>query len=458
MLKEYKTVTEVVGPLMVVEQIEGVKFDELVEIQMQDGEIRHGQVLEVSKDKAMVQIFEGPSGINIKDTKVRFRGKPLSIAVSEDMVGRVFDGMGNPIDGGPEIIPEMSLDINGQAINPVARDYPDEFIQTGISAIDHLNTLVRGQKLPVFSGSGLPHKELAAQIARQATVLNSDEKFAVVFAAMGITFEEKEYFMEDFRKTGAIDRSVMFINLANDPAIERIATPKMALTVAEYLAYEKDMHVLVIMTDMTNYCEALREISAARREVPGRRGYPGYLYTNLSTLYERAGRIIGKKGSVTQIPILSMPEDDITHPIPDLTGYITEGQIILSRELNNSGIKPPITVLPSLSRLKDKGTGEGKTRKDHAPTMNQLFAAYAKGKQAKELAVILGESALSKTDKLYVQFTKRFEEEYISQGFYTNRTIEETLALGWELLSILPVTELKRIKSDMIDEFMPKGE
>lgn len=458
MLKEYKTVTEVVGPLMVVEQIEGVKFDELVEIQMQDGEIRHGQVLEVSKDKAMVQIFEGPSGINIKDTKVRFRGKPLSIAVSEDMVGRVFGGMGNPIDGGPEIIPEMSLDINGQAINPVARDYPDEFIQTGISAIDHLNTLVRGQKLPVFSGSGLPHKELAAQIARQATVLNSDEKFAVVFAAMGITFEEKEYFMEDFRKTGAIDRSVMFINLANDPAIERIATPKMALTVAEYLAYEKDMHVLVIMTDMTNYCEALREISAARREVPGRRGYPGYLYTNLSTLYERAGRIIGKKGSVTQIPILSMPEDDITHPIPDLTGYITEGQIILSRELNNSGIKPPINVLPSLSRLKDKGTGEGKTRKDHAPTMNQLFAAYAKGKQAKELAVILGESALSKTDKLYVQFTKRFEEEYISQGFYTNRTIEETLALGWELLSILPVTELKRIKSDMIDEFMPKGE
>ena len=458
MLKEYKTVTEVVGPLMVVEQIEGVKFDELVEIQMQDGEIRHGQVLEVSKDKAMVQIFEGPSGINIKDTKVRFRGKPLSIAVSEDMVGRVFDGMGNPIDGGPEIIPEMSLDINGQAINPVARDYPDEFIQTGISAIDHLNTLVRGQKLPVFSGSGLPHKELAAQIARQATVLNSDEKFAVVFAAMGITFEEKEYFMEDFRKTGAIDRSVMFINLANDPAIERIATPKMALTFAEYLAYEKDMHVLVIMTDMTNYCEALREISAARREVPGRRGYPGYLYTNLSTLYERAGRIIGKKGSVTQIPILSMPEDDITHPIPDLTGYITEGQIILSRELNNSGIKPPINVLPSLSRLKDKGTGEGKTRKDHAPTMNQLFAAYAKGKQAKELAVILGESALSKTDKLYVQFTKRFEEEYISQGFYTNRTIEETLALGWELLSILPVTELKRIKSDMIDEFMPKGE
>lgn len=458
MLKEYKTVSEVVGPLMAVEGIEGVKYDELVEIQLQNGEIRTGQVLEVSEDKAMVQIFEGPAGINIKDTKVRFQGKPLSLDVSEDMVGRIFDGMGRAIDNGPEIIPEKSLDINGQAINPVARDYPDEFIQTGISAIDHLNTLVRGQKLPVFSGSGLPHKELASQIARQATVLNNDDKFAVVFAAMGITFEEAEYFMEDFRKTGAIDRSVMFVNLADDPAIERIATPKMALTAAEYLAFEKDMHVLVIMTDMTNYCEALREISAARREVPGRRGYPGYLYTNLSTLYERAGRLIGKKGSVTQIPILSMPEDDITHPIPDLTGYITEGQIILSRELFGMGIKPPINVLPSLSRLKDKGTGEGKTRKDHAPTMNQLFAAYAKGKEAKELAVILGESALSKTDKLYVEFTNRFEQEYINQGFYNNRTIQESLDLGWELLSILPKSELKRIKDDLIEEFMLKGE
>ena len=458
MLKEYKTVSEVVGPLMAVEGIEGIKYDELVEIQMQNGETRTGQVLEVSEDKAMVQIFEGPAGINIKETKVRFQGKPLSLDVSEDMVGRIFDGMGRAIDNGPEIIPEKSLDINGQAINPVARDYPDEFIQTGISAIDHLNTLVRGQKLPVFSGSGLPHKELAAQIARQATVLNNDDKFAVVFAAMGITFEEAEYFMEDFRKTGAIDRSVMFVNLADDPAIERIATPKMALTTAEYLAFEKDMHVLVIMTDMTNYCEALREISAARREVPGRRGYPGYLYTNLSTLYERAGRLVGKKGSVTQIPILSMPEDDITHPIPDLTGYITEGQIILSRELDGMGMKPPINVLPSLSRLKDKGTGEGKTRKDHAPTMNQLFAAYAKGKEAKELAVILGESALSKTDKLYVEFTNRFEQEYINQGFYNNRTIQESLDLGWELLSILPKSELKRIKDDMIEEFMLKGE
>jgi V/A-type H+-transporting ATPase subunit B len=374
------------------------------------------------------------------------------------MVGRVFNGLGEPMDDGPDIIPEKSLDVNGQAINPIARDYPDEFIQTGISAIDHLNTLVRGQKLPVFSGSGLPHKELAAQIARQAAVLNSDEKFAVVFAAMGITFDEAEYFMEDFRKTGAIDRSVMFINLANDPAIERIATPKMALTTAEYLAFEKDMHVLVIMTDMTYYCEALREISAARREVPGRRGYPGYLYTNLSTLYERAGRLVGKKGSVTQIPILSMPEDDITHPIPDLTGYITEGQIILSRDLDKQGLKPPINVLPSLSRLKDKGTGEGKTRKDHAPTMNQLFAAYAKGIEAKELAVVLGESALSDTDKLYVEFTKRFEAEYINQGFYTNRSIEDTLTLGWELLSILPRTELKRISSALIEEFMPEGE
>ncbi|MER2001028.1 MAG: V-type ATP synthase subunit B [Carnobacterium inhibens] len=458
MLKEYRTINEVVGPLMAVEGVEGVKFDELVEIQMQNGEKRRGQVLEIDGDKAMVQIFEGSSGINLKDTKVRFLGRPLSLDVSKDMVGRVFDGMGRVNDDGPELIPEKTLDINGEAINPMARDYPDEFIQTGISSIDHLNTLVRGQKLPVFSGSGLPHKELAAQIARQATVKNSDEKFAVVFAAIGITFEEAEFFMEDFRKTGAIDRSVMFINLADDPAIERIATPKMALTAAEYLAYEKDMHVLVIMTDMTNYCEALREISAARREVPGRRGYPGYLYTNLATLYERAGRLVGGKGSVTQIPILTMPEDDKTHPIPDLTGYITEGQLILSRELYNSGVQPPIDVLPSLSRLKDKGTGEGKTRKDHAATMNQLFAAYAQGKQAKELAVVLGDSALSDEDKMFAEFANRFEKEYVNQGNYTNRTIEETLDLGWELLSILPRTELKRIKDDMLDEYLPKGE
>ncbi|MGX7418494.1 V-type ATP synthase subunit B [Carnobacterium gallinarum] len=458
MLKEYRTISEVVGPLMAVEQVSGVKYDELVEIQMQNGETRHGQVLEVDGDKAMVQIFEGSDGINLKDSKVRFLGRPLSLGVSEDMVGRVFDGMGRVKDGGPELLAEKRLDVNGEAINPMARDYPNEFIQTGISAIDHLNTLVRGQKLPVFSGSGLPHKELAAQIARQATVLNSEDSFAVVFAAIGITFEEAEFFMEDFRKTGAIDRSVMFVNLANDPAIERIATPKMALTAAEYLAYEKGMQVLVIMTDMTNYCEALREISAARREVPGRRGYPGYLYTNLATLYERAGRLKGKKGSVTQIPILTMPEDDKTHPIPDLTGYITEGQIILSRDLYKSGIQPPIDVLPSLSRLKDKGTGEGKTRYDHAATMNQLFAAYAEGKQAKELAVVLGESALSKVDKLYAIFADRFEKEYINQGFTTNRTIEETLDLGWELLSILPRTELKRIKDDLLDTFLPEGE
>ncbi|HFI0462746.1 TPA: V-type ATP synthase subunit B [Streptococcus suis] len=458
-IKEYRSVQEVVGPLMIVEGVQGVRYNELVEIETQTGEIRRGQVLEVQEDKAVVQLFESSSGINLERTKVRFSGKPLHLPVSEDMIGRIFNGMGQPIDGGPDIIAEKSLDIDGQAINPVARDYPDEFIQTGISAIDHLNTLVRGQKLPVFSGSGLPHKELAAQIARQATVLNSDDKFAVVFAAMGITFEEAEFFMNDLRETGAIDRSVLFVNLANDPAIERIATPKIALTTAEYLAYEKGMHVLVIMTDMTNYCEALREVSAARREVPGRRGYPGYLYTNLSTLYERAGRLVGKPGSVTQIPILSMPEDDITHPIPDLTGYITEGQIILSRDLDKSGYKPPINVLPSLSRLKDKGAGEGKTRKDHAPTMNQLFAAYAEGKQAKELAAILGESALSETDKLYVEFTSRFEEEYINQGFTTNRTIFETLDLGWELLSILPREELKRIKDEMIDEFLPnKGE
>jgi V/A-type H+-transporting ATPase subunit B len=456
-IKEYRTISEVVGPLMIVEKVEGVKYEELIEVRLQNGEIRRGQVLEIDGDKALVQIFEGTSGINIRDSKVRFLGHPLELGVSEDMVGRIFDGLGRPKDNGTDILAEKMVDINGEVINPVVRDYPDEFIQTGISAIDHLNTLVRGQKLPVFSGSGLPHKELAAQIARQANVLNSEEEFAVVFAAIGITFEEAEFFMEDFRQTGAIDRSVLFMNLANDPAIERIATPRMALTAAEYLAYEKGMHVLVIMTDMTNYCEALREISAARREVPGRRGYPGYLYTNLATLYERAGRIRGSKGSVTQIPILTMPEDDKTHPIPDLTGYITEGQIILSRELYKSGIQPPIDVLPSLSRLKDKGTGEGKTRGDHAPTMNQLFAAYAQGKQAKELAVVLGESALSDVDKIYAKFAQRFEKEYVNQGFYTNRSIDETLDLGWELLSMLPRTELKRIKDDMLDQYLTEG-
>jgi len=459
MLKEYRTAREIAGPLMLVENVEGVKYDELVEIETSEGDIRRGQVLEIDGDKALVQLFEGSTGLNINDCKVRFLGKSIELGVSIDMLGRVFDGFGRPKDNGPGIIPENKLDINGSPINPTARDYPSEFIQTGISAIDGLNTLVRGQKLPIFSGSGLPHAQLAAQIARQAKVLGAESKFAVVFAAMGITFEEADYFISDFRKTGAIDRSVLFINLANDPAIERIATPRMALTCAEFLAYEKDMHVLVILTDLTNYCEALREVSAARKEVPGRRGYPGYLYTNLSTIYERAGRIRGKAGSITQIPILTMPEDDKTHPIPDLTGYITEGQIILSRELYRKGVMPPIDVLPSLSRLKDKGIGRGKTREDHADTMNQLFASYARGKQAKELAVILGEAALSDVDKLYAKFADEFEKRYVSQGENEDRPIEETLNLGWELLTILPKPELKRIRDEYIEKYLPeKGE
>lgn len=456
MLKEYKTIREIVGPLMLVDGVEGVKYDELVEISGKDGSVKRGKVLEVNRDKAMIQLFEGSQGIQMSSSKARFLGRSLSLGVSEDMLGRVFDGLGNPKDGGAPIIPEKRLDINGQPINPAARDYPDEFIQTGISAIDGLNTLVRGQKLPVFSASGLPHADLAAQIARQAKVLNNESKFAVVFAAIGITYEEAEFFMSDFRKTGAIERAVMFINLANDPAIERIATPRMALTAAEYLAFEKGMHVLVIMTDITNYAEALREVSAARKEVPGRRGYPGYLYTDLATMYERAGRIKGKEGSITQIPILTMPEDDKTHPIPDLTGYITEGQIILSRELYKKGINPPIDVLPSLSRLKNKGIGKGKTREDHADTMNQLFAAYARGKEAKELSSILGDSALTPVDRLYAKFAEKFEEIYVSQGFTTNRSIEETLQIGWELLTILPRSEMKRIKDKYLEEHFDK--
>ncbi|MGI6112988.1 MAG: V-type ATP synthase subunit B [Mahellales bacterium] len=456
MLKEYNTITEVAGPLMLVEQVEGVKFDELVEIEQADGEVRRGRVLEVNNDKALVQLFEGSQGLNISNSKARFLGRGLELGVSLDMLGRVFDGMGRPKDNGPKIIPDKRMNIEGEPLNPAARDYPSEFIQTGISAIDGLNTLVRGQKLPIFSGSGLPHAQLAAQIARQAKVLGTDSKFAVVFGAIGITFEEAEFFISDFRRTGALDRSVLFINLADDPAIERIATPRMALTAAEYLAYEKEMHVLVILTDITNYAEALREISAARREVPGRRGYPGYMYTDLATMYERAGRVLGSKGSITQIPILSMPEDDKTHPIPDLTGYITEGQIILGRELHRKGVLPPIDVLPSLSRLKDKGIGEGKTREDHADTMNQLFAAYARGKEAKELAVILGEAALTDVDKLYAKFADEFEKRYVSQGFDEDRTIEQTLDLGWELLSILPRAELKRIRDEFLDKYLPK--
>ena len=458
MQKEYRTISEVVGALMLVNQVEGVKYDELVEIVQEDGTIRRGKVLEVNGDRALVQLFEGSQGLRVSTAKARFMGRSIELDVAPDMLGRVFDGMGKPKDGGPALIPEKHLNINGNPMNPAARDYPSEFIQTGVSAIDGLNTLVRGQKLPVFSGSGLPHAQLAAQIARQAKVLGSDEKFAVVFAAVGITFEEADFFISDFRKTGAIERTVTFINLANDPAIERITTPRMAITAAEYLAYDLGMHVLVIITDITNYAEALREISAARKEVPGRRGYPGYMYTDLATMYERAGRIRDNKGSITMIPILSMPEDDVTHPIPDLTGYITEGQIILSRDLYRKGLTPPINVLPSLSRLKDKGIGRDKTREDHADTMNQLFSAYSRGKDAKELAVILGDAALSDTDKLYAKFADAFEAEYISQGYYTNRTIEETLDLGWKLLGILPRTELKRIRDASLDKYSHPAE
>ena len=456
MIREYKTIAEVASPLMVVKQVEGVTYDELGELELPNGEKRRCKVLEVEGDRAVVQLFESAQGINLAQTKVRFLGHPLELGVSEDMLGRVFNGMGEPIDGGPEILADAHRDINGLPMNPAARAYPAEFIQTGVSTIDGLNTLVRGQKLPIFSCSGLPHAALAAQIARQARVLGADESFAVVFAAIGITFEESEYFIQEFRRTGAIDRTVVFSNLANDPAVERISTPRMALTAAEYLAFEKDMHVLVILTDITNYAEALREISAAKKEVPGRRGYPGYLYTDLAQMYERAGRRIGKKGSITMIPILTMPEDDKTHPIPDLTGYITEGQIILSRELHRKGIVPPVDVLPSLSRLKDKGIGEGKTREDHSGTMNQLFAAYARGKDAKELMTILGEAALSDDDKLYAKFADEFEQRYVNQGNETNRTIEETLNLGWELLKILPKRELKRIKPEYIEKYLPK--
>ncbi|MDD5956822.1 MAG: V-type ATP synthase subunit B [Lachnospiraceae bacterium] len=456
MPREYRTIQEVSGPLMLVRGVSDVTYDELGELELESGEKRRCKVLEIDGGNALVQLFEPSTGINLDTSKVRFLGRPMELGVSEDMLGRVFDGLGRPIDGGPEILPDERRDINGLPMNPAARAYPEEFIETGISAIDGLNTLVRGQKLPIFSASGLPHSQLAAQIARQAKVRGTDEPFAVVFAAMGITFEEAHFFQESFKETGAIDRTVLFVNLANDPAVERIATPRMALTAAEYLAFEKNMHVLVIMTDITNYADALREISAARKEVPGRRGYPGYMYTDLASLYERAGRQKGKKGSITMIPILTMPEDDKTHPIPDLTGYITEGQIILSRELYQKGIQPPIDVLPSLSRLKDKGIGEGKTRADHANTMNQLFAAYARGKDAKELMMILGEAALTDIDKLYSKFADEFEEKYINQGYNSDRSIEETLDIGWDLLRILPRSELKRIKDEFLDEYYDK--
>ena len=456
MAKEYRTIQEVAGPLMLVRGVTDVAYDELGEIELADGSRRRCRVLEIDDGNALVQLFESSTGINLESSKVRFLGRSMEIGVSEDMLSRVFDGLGRPIDGGPEILPEERRDVAGLPMNPAARSYPEEFIQTGVSAIDGLNTVVRGQKLPIFSGSGLPHAELAAQIARQAKVVGTDEPFAVVFAAMGITFEESNYFVESFKETGAIDRAVLFMNLANDPAVERIATPKMALTTAEFLAFEKGMHVLVILTDITNYADALREISAARKEVPGRRGYPGYMYTDLATMYERAGRQNGKNGSITMIPILTMPEDDKTHPIPDLTGYITEGQIILSRDLYRKKIEPPINVLPSLSRLKDKGIGEGKTRADHANTMNQLFSAYARGKDAKELMVILGEAALSDIDKLYAKFADEFEATYVSQGFRTDRSIEETLNIGWDLLRILPRSELKRIRDEYLDKYYDK--
>ncbi len=455
---EYKTIEEVAGPLMLVRNVEGVNYNDLGEIKLEDGRVRRCKVLEIDGKNALVQLFENAAGINPKTSRVRFLGHSMQFGVSEDMLGRVFDGVGRCIDQGPEILPKARMDINGLPINPTARNYPQEFIQTGISAIDGLNTLVRGQKLPIFSASGLPHAQVAAQIARQAKVRGSEEPFAVVFAAIGITYEESEFFIDSFRQSGALERTVLFINLANDSAVERIATPRMALTAAEYLAFEKNMHVLVILTDITNYADALREVSAARKEVPGRRGYPGYMYTDLATLYERAGRQKGKNGSITLIPILTMPEDDKTHPIPDLTGYITEGQIILSRELYRKNVMPPIDVLPSLSRLKDKGIGDKKTREDHADTMNQLFAAYARGKEAKELMVILGEDALTDIDKKYAAFADAFEKEYVSQGSFENRGIEETLDIGWRLLSMLPRSELKRIDDRYLDRYYVEKE
>ena len=456
MYKEYLTVSNIVGPLVIVEKIMDVKYGELVEIETVEGLLRRGTVLDISTDRAVVQVFEGTIGLDVDKSRVRFLGRSQELGISEEIIGRIFDGSGRPKDKGPQIIAKKMLDINGSPINPDARDYPSEFIQTGISSIDGMNPLVRGQKLPLFSGSGLPHARIAAQIARQATVLGKEEKFAVVFGAMGITFEEANFFIEDFRNTGALERAVLFLNLANEPPIERIATPRLALTCAEYLAFELNMHVLVILVDMTFYAEALREISAARKEVPGRRGYPGYLYTDLATMYERAGRIKDKKGSITLIPILTMPEDDKTHPIADLTGYITEGQIVLSRSMHQRGIYPPVDVLQSLSRLKDKGIGEGKTREDHADVFNQLFAAYARGLEARELEVILGEAALSDMDRIFYKFADSFEKRYIAQGENEDRDIEFTLDLGWELLTALPTAELKRIRPEFMEKYMPK--
>ncbi|CAM3581472.1 V-type ATP synthase subunit B [Erysipelothrix anatis] len=455
-MKGYKNINEVVGPLLIVENVENVQFDEHVEIIIDKHDRRIGRVLEIEDDKAIIQLYESSMGIRPDETRVHFQGKPMSLKVSETMLGRVFDGKGVIRDNGPLLLGDAERDVNGRVMNPLLREYPNQFLQTGISSIDVLNTLVVGQKLPIFSGSGLPHNELAAQIVRQAQVLDDDVDFAVVFCAMGISFEESRFFEDEFQRTGAIDRTVMFVNLANDPAIERILAPRMAITTAEYLAFEKDMHVVLVMSDMNYYAESLREISASRREIPGRRGYPGYMYTDLATLYERAGKLKNRNGSITMIPILSMPEDDKTHPIPDLTGYITEGQIIMSRDLNQQDITPPVDVLPSLSRLKDKGIGTGKTREDHADVMNQLFASYARGKETAELAAILGEGSLSKTDRKYLEFARRFEREFIGQGFYTNRSIEASLDLGWNLLSILPKAELKRVRDVYLDKYYKK--
>ena len=454
--REYTTVSEVSGPLMVVEGVEGVAYNEIVEIEAPTGEHRRGQVLEVKDDVAVVQVFEGTTDLNTLNTKVRFTGETAKIGVSKDMMGRIFDGTGKPIDGGPEIIPEKELDINGNPMNPASREFPAEFIQTGISTIDGMNTLVRGQKLPIFSGSGLPHNDLAAQIARQAKVVGSDDDFAVIFAAMGITHEEANFFMRDFERTGALEKVTVFMNLADDPAIERILTPKMALTTAEYMAFELGMHVLVILTDLSNYCEALREISAARDEVPGRRGYPGYMYTDLAGIYERAGRIAGKEGSITQMPILVMPQDDITHPIPDLTGYITEGQIVLSRDIHRKGIYPPVDVLPSLSRLMSGGIGDDKTRDDHSGVSDQLYSAYAEGRNLRDLVAVVGEDALTERDQSFLAFAQAFEDEFITQAKDEDRSIVETLDLGWKLLTILPKPELKRVKDEFIEKYYPE--
>ncbi|OIO32925.1 MAG: V-type ATP synthase subunit B [Candidatus Yonathbacteria bacterium CG_4_10_14_3_um_filter_47_65] len=452
--KEYKTVESITGPIMIVGSVEGVKYDEIVEVEVPgEKEPRMGKVLEVSEGRAVVQMFTPTTGSQIKDTKVRFRGETLKIGVSKDILGRIFTGGGKVLDGGSEIIPEKKINIGGAPINPFSRQYPNDFIQTGISAIDVMNTLVRGQKLPIFSGAGLPHNRLAAQIARQAKVTTGEE-FAIVFATMGVTFEEAEYFKKEFEKTGALSRSVLFLNTAADPVVERVATPRFALTVAEYLAFERDMHVLVILTDMTNYAEALREISSARKEVPGRRGYPGYLYTDFSTIYERAGRIKGRNGTITQIPILTMPDDDKTHPIPDLTGYITEGQFIVSRELNTKGIYPPVDVQGSLSRLWSAGVGENKTRGDHAQLKDQLYASYAQGKETRELAVVLGESSLDETDKAHLKFADAYEQEFLRQDEYKERTIAESLDIGWKLLKLLPRESLKRVKPEMIEKYM----